>query len=161
MIYDLQRQRFIRAQEHSYSTALGEIQNGRKESHWMWYIFPQLLGLGKSVTAKYYAIHGIEHARAYLEDELLGTRLIEVSQVLLDSPSGNAVEIFGSTDSMKLQSCMTLFHAAKPGDSVFQKVLVRFFGGFPDQRTLGLIGNETYKGGYSHSVESAWGWLEV
>jgi uncharacterized protein (DUF1810 family) len=132
MEYDLER--FIRAQEMDYRTALMEIRNGRKRSHWMWYIFPQIAGLGFSSTSKYYALKDLGEAKAYLDDETLGKRLIEISGVLLNLESDNARKIFGTPDDMKLRSSMTLFSRVKGADSVFQKVLDKFFGGLPDGR---------------------------
>ena len=136
MNYDLQR--FHKAQIFDYPVALGEIKNGRKESHWMWYIFPQLKELGYSSTAKYYGLTKDE-AKAYINDEILKSRLIEISQVLLESNSNNATEIFGYPDDLKLKSCMTLFSEIAPEIEVFDKVLEKFFSGKKDDKTLKLL----------------------
>ena len=136
MNYDLQR--FHKAQIFDYPVALGEIKNGRKESHWMWYIFPQLKELGYSSTAKYYGLTKDE-AKAYLKDEILKSRLIEISQVLLELKSNDATEIFGYPDDLKLKSSMTLFSEIAPEIEVFDKVLQKFFSGKKDNKTLELL----------------------
>ena len=136
MNYDLQR--FHKAQIFDYPVALGEIKNGRKESHWMWYIFPQLKELGYSSTAKYYGLTKDE-AKAYLKDEILKSRLIEISQVLLELKSNDATEIFGYPDDLKLKSSMTLFSEIAPEIEVFDKVLEKFFSGKKDNKTLELL----------------------
>ena len=136
MNYDLQR--FHKAQIFDYPMALGEIKNGRKESHWMWYIFPQLKELGYSSTAKYYGLTKDE-AKAYLKDEILKSRLIEISQVLLELKSNDATEIFGYPDDLKLKSSMTLFSEIAPEIEVFDKVLQKFFSGKKDNKTLELL----------------------
>jgi len=136
--YNLQR--FLDAQESDYATALAEIKSGRKRSHWMWYIFPQIQGLGFSETSKYYAIKNLGEARAYLAHPVLGTRLAQISCVLLSLPGNNPTQVFGSPDDMKLKSCMTLF-ASVPGTvNLFQQVLDKYFTGEKDARTLQLIG---------------------
>jgi uncharacterized protein (DUF1810 family) len=140
MEYDLER--FIRAQETDYRTALAEIRDGRKRSHWMWYIFPQIAGLGFSSTSKYYSLKNVEEAKAYLDDEILGKRLMEISGVLLNLESSDAAKIFGTPDDMKLRSSMTLFSRVKGADPVFQKVLDKFFGGLPDEKTMHLLRGE-------------------
>lgn len=132
-IYNLQR--FLDAQTRDYDTALSEIRNGRKRSHWMWYIFPQIQGLGFSSTSKYYAIQNREEALAYLEHPILGKRLIEISNALLSLPGNNATSIFGSPDDMKLKSSMTLFASFPDIDPVFKAVLDKFFGGKQDKPT--------------------------
>ncbi|MGN6616253.1 MAG: DUF1810 domain-containing protein, partial [Ilyomonas sp.] len=119
--------RFIDAQETSYQTALSEIKNGRKRSHWMWYIFPQIQGLGFSQTSRYYAIKNLNEAEDFLQHPLLGKRLVEISNELLKLPSGNATSIFGNPDDLKLRSCMTLFAAVPNADPVFQSVLDKYF----------------------------------
>jgi uncharacterized protein (DUF1810 family) len=136
MNYDLQR--FHKAQIFDYPVALGEIKNGRKESHWMWYIFPQLKELGYSSTAKYYGLTKDE-AKAYLKDKVLKSRLIEISQVLLELKSNDATEIFGYPDDLKLKSSMTLFSEIAPEIEVFNKVLEKFFSGKKDDKTLELL----------------------
>ena len=114
--------RFKEAQEKYYEIAKNEIKNGKKESHWIWYIFPQIKGLGKSATSKYYEISDLEEAKAYLNHELLGKRLLELSKLLLDINTNNIVDIFGEIDSMKLKSCMTLFDYVSD-NTIFNKVL--------------------------------------
>ena len=137
MNYDLQR--FHKAQKFDYPVALDEIKNGQKESHWMWYIFPQLKELGYSSTAKYYGLTKDE-AKAYIKDEILKSRLIEISQALLELTSNNATEIFGYPDDLKLKSCMTLFSEIAPEIEVFDQVLQKFFSGKKDDKTLKLLG---------------------
>lgn len=132
--HDLQR--FTDAQQSDYAAALTEIKNGRKRSHWIWYIFPQIQGLGFSSTSKYYAIKDIGEAEAYLAHPVLGKRLIEISNELLKLPTSDAHTVFGSPDDMKLRSCMTLFALVPNADRVFQKVLDKFFHGEKDQLTL-------------------------
>ena len=131
-------ERFIKAQEHDYQTALAEVRAGYKCSHWMWNIFPQLKGLGFSSTAQFYGINGKEEAKAYLEHPVLGTRLREITSVLLTVEGKSAVEIFGRTDAMKLRSSMTLFNAVAD-DDLFQKVLDKYYGGKPDDITLAML----------------------
>ena len=146
MNYDLSR--FKKAQEHSYKAALSEIRAGEKQSHWMWYSFPQLEGLGFSEIAHYYGIKGIAEARAYLADDLLRTRLVEISQALLALESNNATQVMGYPDDLKLKSSMTLFLlAAKDGEEryakeaeVFKGVLEKFFDGKMDDRTVEMCG---------------------
>ena len=124
--------KFVDAQKQDYANALAEIRAGKKRSHWMWYIFPQLAGLGKSATAQYYAIADLAEAEAYLAHPILGKRLIEICQALLQLPIADAHEIFGSPDDMKLKSSMTLFATIPETDQVFGKVLEKFFHGEKD-----------------------------
>lgn len=131
--------RFLDAQQSDYQTALSEIKNGRKRSHWMWYIFPQIQGLGFSETSKFYAIKNVSEAEEYLSHPVLGSRLIEISNAALALQSDNANSIFGSPDDLKLKSSMTLFAKLNQTNPVFQKVLDKFFGGSKDQQTLQLI----------------------
>ncbi len=131
-------ERFLKAQETQYTKALDEIRNGRKNSHWIWYIFPQLAELGRSSTAKYYGIKNVEEAEEYISHPLLRKRLIEISEALLDNEC-SAVEILGHTDAMKVRSCMTLFHIADPSTEVFSKVIDKFYGGQYDEFTLDII----------------------
>ncbi|MGI4803224.1 MAG: DUF1810 domain-containing protein [Janthinobacterium lividum] len=133
-------QRFLDAQKSSYQTALTEIKNGKKRSHWMWYIFPQIQGLGFSETSKFYAIKDVSEAEAYLQHPVLGARLIEISKVATELSSSNATQVFGSPDDMKLKSSMTLFAALDDPNPVFQAVLNKFFGGKTDGQTLKMIG---------------------
>ena len=139
-MHDLER--FYKAQEYDYETALSEIRNGRKESHWMWYIFPQITGLGRSTTAEYYAIKSKEEAKGYIEDPVLGKRLIEISQALFQIESDDAEMVMGWPDTLKLRSCMTLFAEVAPEQPVFQQVLDKFYGGKPDRWTMQLLGLE-------------------
>ena len=132
-------ERFYAAQKDSYGQALKEIKNGRKRSHWMWYIFPQIAGLGMSSTAQYYAITDLQEAKKYMADNVLGGRLLEISGALLDLETDDAHEVFGYPDDMQLRSSMTLFSAAAPEQEVFQKVLDKYFGGKQDERTLQLL----------------------
>ncbi len=132
-------ERFLVAQEYSYDTALREIRAGRKRSHWMWYIFPQIAGLGMSYTAQLYAIADINEARQYIEHPVLGARLIEISRALLTLESSDATAVMGYPDDLKLRSCMTLF-AQVSDDPVFPAVLDKFYGGRADTRTLSILG---------------------
>ena len=118
--------RFIKAQENTYSIALNEIKNGRKRSHWMWYIFPQIKGLGMSDASKFYGIDGVIEARAYLDNEILGARLREITGELLKLNENNPFDIFGTIDTIKLKSCMTLFNYVSDED-IFMDVLEKFY----------------------------------
>ncbi len=131
--------RFVRAQEGTYERALAEIRGGGKQTHWMWFIFPQLAGLGSSPTARFSAIENLEVARAYLADPRLGPRLVECAEVVLGLEGRSAHQIFGSPDDLKLRSCATLFAEAGPAGSVFHRLLERYFQGEPDPRTLQLL----------------------
>lgn len=132
-------QRFLAAQEKDFAIALSEIRGGRKRSHWMWYIFPQIAGLGFSYTSKLYAIKDLSEAKSFLEHPVLGERLIEISNALLEIEDKTANQIFGSPDDMKLKSSMTLFGALENTNPVFQKVLDKYFDGAKDEKTLKLI----------------------
>lgn len=132
--------RFVKAHQESYAAALREIQGGRKYSHWMWYIFPQLVGLGHSNTSRYYAIHNLEEAAAFLKHPYLGKNLLEISSALLQLDKNNAREIFGFPDDKKLQSCMTLFEMVSGENSVFEQVLKKYFDGQRDNITLRRFG---------------------
>ena len=131
-------QRFIDAQNTDYQTALAEIRNGRKRSHWMWYIFPQIQGLGFSETAKFYALKDAREAVDFLAHPVLGSRLLEIGTVLLGLASGDAHSLLGSPDDLKLKSSMTLF-ASLHANPVFQKVLDKFYGGAQDDKTLRIL----------------------
>lgn len=137
-MYDLNR--FLKAQEQSYETALSEIRSGQKQSHWIWYIFPQVKGLGFSYTSEFYGIDGLDEAKAYMGNGLLRKRLVETSEALLSLESSDAGYVMGYPDDLKLRSSMTLFAEASPETEVFQKVLDKFFGGKKDQKTLDLLG---------------------
>ena len=131
--------RFLAAQERDYERALTEIRRGRKSSHWIWYIFPQLKGLGSSSNASFYGIEGLEEASAYLRHPVLGPRLIEISRALLAHAGKTATGIMGSPDDLKLRSCMTLFARVPGADPVFSRVLTQFFDGKKDERTLSML----------------------
>jgi uncharacterized protein (DUF1810 family) len=136
-----QLQRFLAAQDSgTYVRAVAELHAGRKTSHWMWFVFPQLAGLGRSPTAQRYAISSLQEARAYLAHPVLGARLRECAQILAESSQRSAPEIFGGIDAMKLRSCMTLFARAAPQEPVFGRVLERYFAGQPDAATERLLG---------------------
>ena len=131
--------RFLEAQERMYETALKEIKNGEKESHWMWYIFPQLRGLGRSQMAYVYGINGLEEAKAYLEHPDLSARLIEITEALLEHKDQDIEDILGDIDAMKLRSSMTLFALISEGDSIYHNVLDCFYNGKTDSYTIELI----------------------
>ena len=131
--------RFIDAQEADYQLALAEIKNGRKQSHWMWYIFPQIQGLGFSETSKFYAIKNINEAEEFLNHAVLGSRLVHICNELLKLKSNDANKIFGSPDDLKLKSSMTLFSSLHNTSPVFQLVLEKFFNGTKDNKTLRII----------------------
>ena len=132
-------ERFLKAQEHVYNNALTEIKNGRKDSHWMWYIFPQLKGLGLSQMSLKYGILNLKEAKEYINHPILGPRLIEISKAVLDSKVTTANELFGCVDAMKLKSSMYLFSIAAPNISVFQDVLNKYFNGEIDELTRRLL----------------------
>ena len=131
--------RFLKAQEYDYAQALREIQSGRKRSHWMWYIFPQIQGLGFSSTAQYYAIRDLDEAREYLAHPVLGARLKEISSALLELEGLSAHEIFGYPDDLKLRSSMTLFRLADLDCDIFEKVIEKYYDGIPDARTVDIV----------------------
>ena len=136
-IYSLDR--FVEAQEDMYDIALDEIKNGRKKSHWMWYIFPQLRGLGESDMSYTYGIDGLDEAKAYLDHPLLSARLMEISEALLEHEGKDIYNIMGDIDDMKLKSSMTLFAIAIEEDSVFHEVLECFYNGEMDDYTVELL----------------------
>ncbi len=138
--YNLER--FREVQKNDYETALEEIRNGMKLSHWIWYIFPQLKELGYSPTAKYYGIDGRGEAEAYIKDDVLRGRLIEISEALLSLDSSDPEEVMGYPDNLKLRSCMTLFEYIAPGIDVFGKVLEKFYSGEKDNMTIKLLQKE-------------------
>lgn len=135
--FDLSR--FTSAQKNSYGNALTELRNGRKRTHWMWYIFPQIDGLGHSPTAKHYAIKSLEEARQYLNHRVLGPRLLECAEAVLAVEGQSASEIFGYPDNLKLRSSMTLFTYISAPDSVFSRVLDKYFNGEQDMLTLQIL----------------------
>ena len=136
--------KFLQAQKRDYPTALREISSGRKQTHWIWYIFPQLKALGRSETAKHYGIKDLAEAREYLANDTLRKHLIEISQALLDLPKVPGVgirDIMGFPDDLKLCSSMTLFYLAEPKYEVFKQVLDRYFHGVPDKATVKICKN--------------------
>lgn len=132
-------ERFIKPQKKDYSIALSEIKNGKKQSHWMWYIFPQIQGLGFSETSKFYGIKNIHEAEEFLNHPVLGSRMIRICNELLNLETNDPHRIFGSPDDLKLHSSMTLFSSLPNANPVFQKVLNKFFKGKKDERTMGII----------------------
>ena len=131
--------RFRDAHERDYLRALGEIRNGRKLSHWMWYIFPQLKGLGRSANSEYYGIRDLEEARAYLADPILGGHLITLCEALLTLETSDPAEVMGHPDDRKLRSSMTLFAEASDSLGIFRQVLEKYYQGKQDPRTLALL----------------------
>lgn len=139
--YDLER--FLREQEYDYDTALDEIRAGHKQSHWIWYIFPQLRGLGRSYNSEFFGIEDIDEARAYLQHPVLGAHLREITEALLGLEVSDPEKVMGgSIDSVKLNSCMTLFAAISEEGSIFHRVLDKFFGGQQDSHTLSMLQQE-------------------
>jgi uncharacterized protein (DUF1810 family) len=138
---DFDLQRFIDAQNagSTYEQATAELKVGRKHSHWMWFVFPQLAGLGRSSMAQHYAISGLAEARAYLNHPVLGVRLLDCAQMLLALPGNDPVAVFGSVDAQKLRSSMTLFSQADPLQQKFNDVLTQYFGGKADRATIDLL----------------------
>lgn len=127
--------RFLEPSNRMFGMALAEVKNGKKQSHWMWYIFPQLKGIGKTTTSYYYGISSLEEARDFLKHPILGSRLYEITQALLEVKGKTAFEIFGTPDYLKLKSCMTLFKLAAPQESVFQEVINTYYMGYDDGLT--------------------------
>ena len=140
MTYDLEK--FVKSQNAGYGgyeMALDEIKRGKKQSHWIWYIFPQLKQLGRSSTAQYFGIDDIHEATAYLSHPILGARLIEISQALLDLDETDPVKILGHTDAMKVKSCMTLFLQIQPENKVLRAVIDKYYNGQLDNKTLSYL----------------------
>lgn len=135
-------ERFLKAQESNYKNALKEIKEGHKRSHWMWYIFPQIQGLGYSRMSQYYAIKDKKEAKAYIDHQILGKRLVEISGELLLLPTNNARNVMGYPDDMKLKSCITLFFLVT-NNPVFQRVLDKYFDGEKDKLTIDAISRES------------------
>jgi len=137
--YDLER--FVDAQDrgHSYADAVHELRRGTKTSHWMWFVFPQVAGLGRSAMAQAYAIGSLAEAQAYLAHPVLGARLRECAAVLLDLTGRSATDVFGGIDALKLRSSLTLFHRAAPDEPLFARLLERYFAGDPDPETDRLL----------------------
>jgi uncharacterized protein (DUF1810 family) len=136
-VHDLDR--FLKAQHDAYTDALDELRAGRKRSHWIWFVFPQIAGLGHSPTAQYYAIKSLDEARAYLTHPILGARLHECLKVLQLLDTTDARTVFGDLDAMKFRSSLTLFAEANPGDAIVEAALERWFGGEKDEKTLQLL----------------------
>ena len=134
-------ERFIAAQDRggTYEAAVGELRAGRKRGHWMWFVFPQIAGLGQSPTSRRYAISSLAEARAYLAHPILGPRLIESARIVHKLEGRSASDIFGGIDALKLRSSMTLFARADPEDRAFGEVLEKYFGGVPDEATDRLL----------------------
>lgn len=139
LIDEFDLDRFVAAQEGIYDKALSEIRRGRKTSHWMWFIFPQMRGLGKSAMAQRYAIGSLEEARQYLRHPVLGSRLKQCVAALQDLVGPTAEEVFGPIDAIKLRSCLTLFSEAAPTEGIFSAALERWFRGMRDEQTLKLL----------------------
>jgi uncharacterized protein (DUF1810 family) len=135
-------ERFVAAQNQggTYDAAVDELRAGRKRSHWMWFVFPQIAGLGQSPTSRTYAISSLEEARAYVAHDVLGPRLIECARILCELEGRTATEIFGGIDAIKLRSSMTLFAYADSANPIFGQVLEAYFGGVPDEATERLLG---------------------
>jgi uncharacterized protein (DUF1810 family) len=131
--------RFVQAQSAVYADALDELRSGRKRSHWMWFVFPQLRGLGRSATSEHYGISDLGEAIEYFRHPVLGPRLVECCRVLAGLDTVSASEVFGSPDDLKLRSCLTLFARAAPTQALFPQLLDKFFGGTPDPATLRLL----------------------
>lgn len=131
--------RFLEAQNQTYIKALSEIKKGQKQSHWMWYIFPQIKGLGKSEMAKFYALKDVQEAEAYLQHPILGKHLMEISAALLEIKDKSATAILGTPDDLKLHSSMTLFAEIADKPNVFENILNHFYNGSKDEKTLNLI----------------------
>lgn len=138
--YDLER--FVNAQAGIYDTVLEELRAGQKKSHWMWFVFPQLRGLGSSPTARKYAISGREEAEAYLGHSILGGRLAECTRLVVDIDGSSIEQIFGFPDYLKFRSCMTLFEEIARGDSIFVTALEKFYDGSRDEKTLELLAGD-------------------
>ena len=132
-------ERFVEAQAHAYQRARRELEAGRKESHWMWFIFPQIAGLGQSAMSIRFAIASLDEAKAYLAHPVLGQRLRTCAKLALDAPAATARAIFGPVDEMKFRSSMTLFAKAAPEEAVFQRCLDKYFAGAPDPATLARL----------------------
>jgi uncharacterized protein (DUF1810 family) len=137
MTADLER--FVEAQRHVYADVLDELGGGHKSGHWIWFIFPQIAGLGRSETSKTFAVRSLDEARAYLAHPVLGKRLCECASIVAGLEGRSAVGIFGALDAIKVRSSMTLFHRAEPDEPIFRQVLDRLYGGVPDSTTDELL----------------------
>lgn len=136
-MWDLER--FVLAQRVNYEDALREMRSGRKQTHWMWYIFPQIRGLGRSAMSMQYGLEGLGEARAYLAHPVLGPRLLECCETVLKADSNDPWEVFGSPDDLKFRSCLTLFALAEPSEPVFEQLLEKFYSGRKDPYTLNIL----------------------
>lgn len=134
---------FLTAQASTYDTVLAELRAGRKSSHWIWFIFPQIAGLGHSGMAQQFAITSLDEAKAYLQHLVLGPRLRECTQLVLNVEGRSADEIFGYPDNLKFRSCMTLFLTAATDNTIFKDALLKFFDGLPDQKTLDILARQS------------------
>jgi len=134
--------RFVKAQTTTYDQALEEIRSGKKKSHWIWYIFPQLKGLGMSQTSEFYGIEDLEEAKAYLSDPVLGQRLKDITTALAELPEYDPEKVLGYPDNLKVRSCMTLFHAADPDEKLFQLILDKYFDGQKDPKTMEMLNSK-------------------
>jgi uncharacterized protein (DUF1810 family) len=139
MIDKYNLQRFLRAQDHVYDAVLDELRAGGKSSHWMWFIFPQITGLGRSGTAQTFAIASLDEAKAYLQHPVLGSRLRECTQLVINVDGRSAEQIFGYPDHLKFRSCLTLFMTATTENKVFRDALLKYFDGKPDTLTLDIL----------------------
>ena len=132
-------ERFVKAQERVFEDVISELQMARKTSHWMWFVFPQIAGLGQSATSRTYAISSLDEAGAYLAHPVLGPRLLESARIVASLPATTAEQVFGGIDAVKLRSSMTLFSRVAPAERLFREVLDRFFGGQPDEATVARL----------------------
>ena len=137
--------RYIRAQERTHASALRELKNGYKSSHWSWWEIPQIIGLGRTFTSREYAIKDLNEAKEYLENEALHTHLLELCEALLSLETNDAEYVMGYPDDLKLRSCMTLFQKADPECGTFQAVLDKYFNGRPDEKTLRILKDQENK----------------
>jgi len=132
-------EKYLSQHTRHFDTALKEIQNGRKDSHWMWFIFPQIKGLGRSLASKYYALNSIQEAKCYMDHDVLQSHMLEICNTLLTLENNDITQIMGFPDNLKLKSCMTLFSMSNPEYDIFQKVLDKYYDGKPDDRTVAII----------------------
>lgn len=142
-MYNLNK--FIEAQEESYEGALKEIKKGKKLGHWIWYIFPQLKGLGFSNISYYYGLEGIEEAKEYLDNEYLRNHLLEITKALLDLDTNNPLQVLGFPDNLKVNSCMTLFYYTEPSITLFKDVIDKFYDGKMDENTINILNSKIKK----------------
>ena len=136
-MYNLNR--FIEAQKRNYNQALSEIKTGKKLTHWIWYIFPQIKGLGMSNISMYYSVDGLDEAKEYLNNDYLKNNLLEITKALLELDNNNPTEVLGYPDDLKVKSCMTLFHYAEPSIDLFKEVIDKYYKGEFDANTINII----------------------